>query len=785
MTGVSEMEHEGSGRPPFRGRVSLDVRDSVPDWGPFLARRAPEGAPNVLVVLYDDTGLAAWSPFGGRVNMPTLQRVADNGLVYSQWHTTPLCAPTRSCFLTGRNCHQNGFGQIAEGATGFPGYNSHLPAECAPMAKVLRDAGWSTFWVGKDHNIPVDEMHMGASKKNWPLGLGFDRFYGFLGGETDQWYPDLVEDNHHVAQPYGPEDGYHLSKDLADKAIEFIRDSKQAAPAKPWYMWYCPGANHAPHHAPQEYIDRYRGAFDDGYEAYREWVLPRMKAKGLLPEGTDMTPINPLPAGVFMENDRARPWESLNADERRLFARMAEVFAGFSEYTDAQVGRLVDYLSESGQLENTLIFYCADNGASGEGGPNGSVNENNFFNSWPDSMDQNLAMMDRLGSPDTYNHYPTGWAVAFSTPFKMFKRYSYAGGTCDPMVVHWPAGIKARGEVRHQYHHATDVVPTILDCCGVAMPDVYDGVAQAPLPGVSMRYSFDSPDAPTTKEVQYYEMTGTRALWQAGWKVVATHGSQPGTGHFDVDRWELYHVDEDRSEAHDLAHQHPEKVQELVRLWFREAEKYHVLPLNDLTALDLVTGGLLFHEPVSPGGRYVYYPGTSAVPEQTAANTHGVSWKAVADVEFGPDSQGVIFAHGSRFAGHALLITGGQLYYVYNFWGIPPEQRLTAPAPTAGRHNISVEFTKQRVGEHREAYGPAVLAVDGQPADQAEIRTCIRFSLCGEGLCIGYDDGDAVSSLYQPRFEFSGGTIHKVTFTTGDDLHVDHVQHLHAAMARD
>jgi arylsulfatase A-like enzyme len=316
-------------------------------------------------VLYDDTGLAAWSPYGGRIEMPTMQRLADNGLTYSQWHTTALCSPTRSVFLTGRNHHQNGFASISETSTGFPGYNSHIPRENAPMATVLRNAGWSTFWVGKNHNIPVDAWTMGSSKKDWPLGQGYDRFYGFIGGETNQWYPDLAEDNHYVEQPYGPEDGYHLSKDLADKALEFIRDSKQGEPEKPWYLWFCPGANHAPHQAPQEYIDRYKGKFDDGYEAYREWVLARMIERGILPQGTELTPINPMSPGTFSEGDSMRPWDTLSDEEKRLFARMAEVFAGFSEYTDAQVGRIVDYLEESDQLENTLILYCADNGASG------------------------------------------------------------------------------------------------------------------------------------------------------------------------------------------------------------------------------------------------------------------------------------------------------------------------------------------------------------------------------------------------------------------------------------
>jgi arylsulfatase len=776
----------------FKGTVNLDIRDSTPDWTPFVAPTAPEGSPNVLVVMFDDTGLAAWSPFGGRIEMPTLDRLAAGGLRYSQWHTTALCSPTRSCLLTGRNHHQNGFASISESSTGFAGYNSHIPPSNATMATVLRDAGWSTFWVGKNHNVPVDEWTMGASKRNWPLGMGHDRFYGFIGGETNNWYPDLAEDNHYVDQPATPEEGYHLSKDLADKALEFIRDVKQTAPDKPWYLWFCPGANHAPHHAPQEYIAKYAGQFDDGYEAYREWVLPRMIEQGILPEGTELTPMNPMTPGTFSEGDMVRPWDELSADEKRLFSRMAEVYAGFSEYTDAQVGRIVGYLEESGQLDNTIVVYCADNGASGEGSPNGSVNEGRFFNSWPDEIADNLALLDDLGGPNTYNHYPTGWAMAFSTPFRMFKRYSYQGGVCDPLVIHWPAGIAAgsQGQVRDQYHHVTDIVPTILDCCGVEMPDVVAGVEQTPLPGTSMRYSFDDAAAPTTKKTQYYEMLGTRGLWHQGWKVVAEHGPMPsGIGHFEGDTWQLFHTDEDRAEAHDLADEHPDKVVELVKLWFDEAERYDVLPLNDLSLPDFLSGGWEFSVPVPPSGRYTYYPGTSEIPERSAANTHAVSFKVLAEVEIdGDTAEGVIFAHGSRFGGHALYLRDGQLHYVYNFLGIPPEQKLVAdlPSPLAGPHLLGIEFTKERQGEHRESYGPARLHIDDAVVAETGIRTMTgHFSLCGEGLCIGYDSGDAVSTDYQPRFPFTGGRIVKVVFDVGDDTYVDLASHVAAAMSRD
>src|SRR5215218_8827701 len=775
----------------FKGEINLDIRDSTPDWPAFLPDRAPDGAPNVLVVLYDDTGCAAWSPYGGRIEMPTMQRLADNGLTYSQWHTTALCSPTRSVFLTGRNHHQNGFASISETSTGFPGYNSHIPRENASMATVLRDAGWSTFWVGKNHNVPVDAWTMGSSKKDWPLGHGYDRFYGFIGGETNQWYPDLAEDNHYIDQPYGPEDGYHLSKDLADRALEFIRDSKQSEPDKPWYLWFCPGANHAPHHAPKDYIDKYRGKFDDGYEAYREWVLPRMIERGILPEGTELTPINPMTPGTFDPGDSVRPWDTLNDDEKRLFSRMAEVYAGFSEYTDAQVGRIVDYLEESGQLDNTLILYCADNGASGEGSPNGSVNENKFFNAWPDTVEDNLAMIDKLGTPETYNHYPTGWAVAFSTPFRMFKRYSYQGGVCDPLVIHWPAGSQSRGEVRSQYHHCTDIVPTILDCCGVEMPEVVDGYRQTPLPGVSMRYSFDSADAPTQKETQYYEMLGTRGIWHQGWKAVAEHGPVPiGLGKFDRDRCPLFHVDEDRSEAHDLAEQHPDKVEELKALWYAEVGKYDVLPLN---SYPMSGPGVLeffarqYHVAVPKTGTYTYYPGTSEVPEHSAANTHLGSFRILAEVELtDPDAHGVIFAQGSRFGGHAMFIKNRTLTYSYNFLGIGNEQQFTADVPTPGRYLLGIDFTKETVGENREPTGTTKLYIGDEVVAEGPMKTLpMQFSLCGEGLCIGYDGGDAVSREYTPTFQFTGGEISRVTFDVADESYQDIETRLAALMARD
>jgi arylsulfatase A-like enzyme len=661
----------------------------------------------------------------------------------------------------------------------------HRPGAAGQRLQHLLDRQEPQRWIGKNHNVPEEDISAGGSRSEWPLSKGFDRFYGFLGGETNNWYPDLVEDNRFIEAPYSPDEGYHLSKDLADQALRMLRDQHSATPSKPWFMWFCPGANHAPHHAPQDYIDKYKGKFDDGYEAYREWVLARMVERGVMPEGTELTPLNPMPDDVANSDDYVRPWAELNSDERKLFARMAEVFAGFSEYTDVQVGRIVDYLEQTGQLENTLIFYCADNGASGEGSPNGSVNENKFFNGYPDELSENMQYLDTLGGPETYNHYPTGWAVAFSTPFQMFKRYSqFSGGTCDPLVIHWPKGIKAKGAVRHQYHHSTDVVSTILDVTGLEMPAVYRGVEQYPLNGVSMRYSFDAADAPTEKKRQYYTMLGTRGIWQDGWKASALHAPISGKGNFDRDVWELYHVDEDRAESKNLAEEHPEKLQELIDAWFEEADANFVLPLDDRTAIEVLGTERPQAEP--PRNRYVYYPDTAPVPEGAAVNVRGRSYKIVADVEVTPESEGVIFAHGSRFGGHTLFIKDGKLNYVYNFLGIKPEQTFTSDTLEPGKRTLGVEFIREGAGEHGESTGTAKLYVDDKVVAEGPMRAQVgKFTLSGDGLCVGFDSADPVSRSYPPGFPFTGGQILGVGVDISEEQYLDLEREAAAAFARD
>jgi arylsulfatase len=502
-------------------------------------------------------------------------------------------------------------------------------------------------------------------------------------------------------------------------------------------------------------------------------------------------PAHPVQPHASRSRDAGRPgapWNSLSAEEKKLFSRLAEVYAGFSEYTDAQVGRIIDYLEQSGQLDNTVVIYTADNGASGEGSPSGSVNENKLFNSYPDELSENLKLLNVLGGPDTYEHYPTGWAAAFSTPFKMFKRYSeYAGGTCDPLVISWPKGIKARGEVRHQYHHSTDLAATILDICGLKMPKVYKGVAQYPLSGISMRYTFAAkPDGPTKKTRQYYAMLGTRGIWEKGWKASAVHPPAPSNlGNFDKDRWELYHVDKDRSESTDLAKKHPEKLKALIKAWFEEAKKNLVLPLDDRTVVEVLTTPRPAEE--APRERYVYYPGTSAVAESVAANVRGRSYKILADVEIeDPNCSGVIFAHGSRFGGHSLFIKDRKLYYVYNFLGFKPEQKFVSPELKPGKYTLGMEFLREKAGPNHESLGKTKLYVNDKVVAEGPMRAQVgKFTLCGDGLCVGFDSADSVSQEYKGTARFKGGTILFVGVTVEKKQYLDLEKEAAGAFARD
>jgi arylsulfatase A-like enzyme len=777
---------------PFKGTINIDDRDSVPDWEPYLQPVAPQGAPSVLYIVLDDTGFSAMEPWGGLIETPNINRLAATGLTYTNWHTTALCSPTRSSLLTGRNHTTNGMACIAEATTGFPNSNGHIPFECATIAEVLGERGWNTYMLGKWHLVAADEMNMASTKRNWPVGRGFERYYGFLGGETNQWYPDLIYDNHPVDQPATPEEGYHLSTDLTNRAIEFIKDAKMIAPEKPFFMYFCPGATHAPHHAPTEWIEKYKGKFDMGYEAYRELVFQRQMQLGIFPAGAELSPLNPYAEEQSVEGkpwpalDVVRPWDSLSDEERRLFCRMAEVYAGFLSHTDHEIGRLLDFLEESGQRENTIVVLASDNGASGEGGPNGSVNENKFFNGIPDTIEENLKYIDDLGSTATYNHYPVGWAWAFNTPFKMWKRYNFEGGVADPMVISWPNGIAATGELRHQFLHATDVVPTIYDLLGVDLPEVVKGYPQIPLEGVSFRSTFESDDVPTPKETGFFSMLGSRAIWHKGWKAVSVHPTIAGWGNFDRDRWELYNTEDDPTESHDLAAEHPTKVQEMINLWFHAAGQYNGLPLLDKTAVE-VLGDPNRPQVAPPRERYVYYPDAAEVPESAAVNIRNRSYSIAVEVNIeSEDPSGVLFSHGARFGGHTLYAKDRKLKYVYNFVG-DNEQRIesTKKIPT-GRVILGASFVRD--GNTMPATGTLSLFIDDEKVGESEITTQPgNFSLVGEGLNVGRDPGEPVTDDYPGTspYAFTGGTIKEAIVDISGEHFVDLEMEALAIMKRE
>jgi arylsulfatase A-like enzyme len=777
---------------PFKGVINVDVTESVPDWGPYTQPIAQEGTPNFLYIVLDDVGFSAMESFGGLIETPNIKRIADRGLLYTNFHTTALCSPTRSCLMTGRNHTTNGMATITEAASGFPSSNGHIPFECGTIAEVLGERGWNTYMTGKWHLTAEDEMNMASIKHQWPLGRGFERFYGFLGAETNQWYPDLVYDNHPIEPPASPDEGYHLTTDLTDRALAFIRDAKAVAPEKPFFLYFCPGACHAPHHVPKEWADGFAGKFDMGYEAYREQVFERQKKLGIMPEHAELSPINPYldqtstSGKPWPELDTVRPWDSLSDDEQRLFARMAEVYAGFLAHADSEIGRLLDHLEESGELENTLIVLVSDNGASGEGGPNGSVNESKFFNGLPDNIEDNLEHLDELGGPRTYNHYPTGWAWAFNTPFKLWKRYSnYEGGTADPLILSWPKRIKQAG-VRRQYTHAIDIVPTIYEIFGIEPPDAVKGYTQHPLEGASFAATFDDPDAEPAKQTQFYSMGGTRAIWHQGWKASALSPSAPDAwAAYSTQRWELFDTEKDPCECHDLAEQHPEKLQELIGLWWAEAGRYEALPLENRDAIEILTTER--PQLSKSRDRYVYYPGCAEVPESVAVNIRNRSYTLAVQVTIDTvEASGVLFAHGSRFGGHALYIKDRKLKYVYNWVGeFEQIVESTEPVPT-GKVVLSASF--EREGETMPTEGTLTLHIGDKQVGEGKIKTQPgKFSIAGEGLNVGRDSGEPVTDDYpgDSPWPLIGGTIKMAAVDVSGEPFVDLANEARMAFARD
>jgi len=780
----------------FNGKINLDIRDSTPDWAPYLAPKAAAGAPNVLFIAWDDVGYGTMDVFGGPVQTPTMRRIADRGVRYSNFHTTALCSPTRASLLTGRNATSNGMATIAEFSAGFPGISTRIPFENGFISEVLAEHGYNTYCVGKWHLTPGEETSMAAFKGRWPLGRGFERFYGYLGGESSSWYPDLIHDNHSVDPPATPEEGYHLSKDLSDKAIRFIRDAKVVDPDKPFFLYLAPQAGHAPHHVPAEWADRYKGRFDQGYEAIRADILQRQKDLGLLPADTQLSPINPHgePAATGPDGqpwpmlDTVRPWDSLTADEQRLFSRMAEVYAGYISYADDQLGRVIDFLTESGELDNTIVVVISDNGASGEGGPNGSFNEWRFFNGIPDSTEQTLPHIDELGSPLSYNHYNTGWAWALDTPFPYWKRWAgYEGGVADMCLVAWPAKIAPQSEVRHQYVHAVDIVPTVYELLGITPPAVLKGYPQSAIEGESFAASLTDPHAPG-KSTQFYTMLGQRSIYHDGWLACTVHPPLSGWGKFEDDVWELYDMEHDRAQSTNLAAKELVRLQSLKDLWFYNAGIYNGLPLDDRSALEQVRA-------VRPHGapdrdHYVYYPDCASVPEQSGVVIGGRSYTVAGSVTVDSiDAEGVIYAHGGVAGGHSLYVQDRRLHYAFNWVGTHLQVIDAEREITPGAHVFTAEFTaKERNPDPAMpgARGDLVLYIDQEKVGGGEIVTQPGyFCVVGDGITVGRDDASPITPAYRAPFRFTGGTIDKVVVDVSGERYIDHEAQVRAWLSLD
>ncbi len=761
---------------PFPGTIGRTVSESSPAWPKPL--RAPEGSPNVVFVVLDDVGYGQLSAFGGLVNTPNIDRLADNGLRYTNMHTTAICSPTRACVLTGRNHHSNGVACIMEMATGYPGYDARMPFENGMLPEMLLEHGYNTFCVGKWHLAPLEESSPAGPFHRWPLGRGFERYYGFLGGGTSQWYPDLTEDNHATAPPKSPEDGYHLSEDLADKAIQFVLDAHASAPDKPFFLYFAPGAGHSPHQVAPEWIDKYRGVFDIGWDRYRDIVFARQQELGILGPDAELSPRDP----------DVPEWDSLPPRERELSARFMEVYAGFVEHADHHLGRILDTLAELGELDNTLVMVVSDNGASSEGGVSGTFNEIGVFNNRWETADEMIPRIAELGGTRSFNNYPWGWSWAGNTPFRRWKKEVYRGGATDPLVVSWPAGIRARGEIRGQFAHAIDMAPTVLDLLGLEPPSAIRGVPQSPLEGVSFGHTVDDPDAPTLHRVQYFEMFGQRAIDSDGWRAVCgwpgssyADGAAKGRAlggeitpaildELDAEGWELFHVAADPAECHDLATAHPEKLRELVDLWWAEAAKFKVLPLDGSLFLRLAA-----ERPQLAAGlaRHVYYPGMSVVPYAAAPRLLNRPHSIVADVELpAGGAEGVLLAQGGVTGGYVLYVKDGRLHYRHNYLGFEELAVISREVLPAGLVTLRYEFeptSPPDLAHGRGAGGRAQLYVDGRLVGHAEFPATVPLSFGSGGLTCGYDSGSSVSQDYIPPFRFTG-TIRKVTVDLSGEL---------------
>ena len=727
----------------FEGRIAPYHWDAEPFWPP--APEPPADAPNVVVVLLDDVGFAQLGCFGSDIDTPHIDRLADTGLRYTNFHTTALCSPTRACVLTGRNHHSVGMGRIIQLATGFPGYDARIPRSCGFLPEMLTPHGYAAYAVGKWHLTPEDETHMGASRERWPLGRGFERWYGFFEGETHQNAPALVHDSHQVHPPRSVEEGYHFTEDMIDHAIEYLVDLRHVDTEKPFFLYVAPGACHSPHQAPAEWIERYRGRFDDGWDAWRDATLARQKAAGILPEHT-----------VLSERPEWVPaWDSLSDRARTVYARFMEAFAGFLSHTDDQIGRLVQHLDETGELDNTIFMVLSDNGASSEGGAIGSINDVRTWNAVEQSVEEHLERLDEIGGPRIHNNYPWGWTVAGNTPFRRWKREVHEGGVADPLVVSWPKGMRdGRGSgLRDQYVHAIDLVPTILEAIGIDAPEAVHGIPQRPIEGTSFLPTVADEDTADAHTTQYYEMFGCRAIYHDGWKAVTYHPIQDDAPGIDKVPWELYDTKADPAETNDLAAAEPERLQAMIDRWWTEAGRYKVLPLDNRPFSELV---LSRPERIPARSRYVYRPHHHMIPEPVAVNVKNRPHTITATVEV-PEGgcHGSIIGQGSYLGGWGLFVgTDGIPAYVHNLTS-REIHRVAGSAPlTPGRHELVFRY-----GRLAATPKLAQLLVDGEIVGEAEIPrfTWNRFSICGQGLTCGWSNAPAVCDDFVAPFPFTGG----------------------------
>ena len=739
--------------PRYPHSTVFNARNATPP--PRFEVKAPANAPNVLIVLIDDMGFGQSSAFGGPINMPTVDRLANAGLRYNEFHTTALCSPTRAALLSGRNHHMNNMGSITETATAFPGQTGQRPNSVAPLAEMLRLNGYSTAAFGKSHETAAWEVSPSGPTDRWPTRSGFDRFYGFIGGETNQWAPLLYDGMVQVELPADP--NYNFMTDMTDQAIKWVQTEKSLTPDKPFFIYFAPGATHAPHHVPKEWIARYKGKFDQGWDKLREETLARQIKLGVVPAGTKLAP----------KPEAIKDWAALGPDEKKLFARQMEVFAGFGEYADAEIGRLIRAIEATGQLGNTLIFYIVgDNGSSAEGGMNGLFNEYTYFNGVHETVQDILKHYDELGGPTTYPHFAAGWAVAGDTPFTWTKQVASSyGGTRNGMAIHWPRGIAAKGELRSQWHHVIDIAPTILEAAGLPEPKSVNGTAQTPIEGVSMVYTFADSKAPSRHTTQYFEIFGNRAIYRDGWLAGTVHRA---AWEFKVRRpleddiWELYDTRTDFSLANDLAAKNPGKLKELQDLFLKEAVKYSVLPLDDRLTERFVAA--LVGRPDLMAGRtsLTVYDGMKGMSENVFINLKNKSHTITAEVEIPKNgADGVILAQAGRFGGWSFYLKDGKPTYTYNWLGLQRYTVAGTQAVPAGKATLRFDFAYDGGGLGKG--GTGTLFVNGKEVAKGRIeKTQFAVFSADEGADVGADEGTPVTEDYKVPFKFSG-KIDKVT----------------------